>query len=197
MKRRMLLALAVLAGAWLSREETGGGGEKKKDDPLAGLTKPGPEHKLLATMAGTWSANVRSWFGPGEPKESKGTMVRKMIMGGRYLHEKFEGDFAGMKFQGLGISGYDANKKKFVSAWIDNFGTGISTMQGSYDAEAKSFTFLGEEDNPAMGGKMKMRDVLKIISDDEQRFDMFRTPLKDGKDAKEFKVLEITYARKR
>lgn len=167
---------------------------EKKDDLFAKLPRPGPEHKLLASLQGTWTANVKSWFGPGEPTESTGTMVRKMIMDGRYLQESFKGEFLGSKFHGMGIVAYDVNKKKFVTTWIDNMTTGISMMQGSYDADNKTFTSLGEEDNPAVGGKIKTRDVLKIISADEQRFEMFRTPLKTGKESK---VMEITYTRKK
>jgi uncharacterized protein DUF1579 len=123
-------------------------------------------------------------------------MVRKMIMDGRYLHEDFKGEFLGMKFMGKGVTGYDVNKKKFVRAWIDNFGTGISTSTGTYDKENKTFTYKGEEDIPEMGGKVKTRDVLKLVSADEETFEMFRTPLKEGKEGKEFKVMEITYTRK-
>jgi hypothetical protein len=45
-------------------------------------------------------------------------------------------------------------------------------------------------------GKMKTRDVLTVVSDDQERFESYRTSLKE-KDAKEFKVIEITYARKK
>src|SRR5262245_51167298 len=183
---------ALLAGLCLVWQPATSG--EKKDDPFANLPKPGPEHKILASMEGTWTAKVKSWFGPGEPKESTGTMVRKMIMDGRYLQETFKGEFLGTKFEGMGIVAYDVNKKKYVTSWIDNMTTGISMMQGSYDADSKTLTSLGEEDNPAMGGKMKTRDVLKMISADEQRFEMFRTPQKTGK---EFKVMEITYTRQK
>lgn len=195
MKSRILLVAAFAVLACLAAEQSILGGDKKKDDPFAKLPKPGPEHKLLAKLEGTWNAKVKSWFGPGEPKESTGVMVRKMIFDGRYIHEDFKGEFLGMKFLGRGVTGFDVNKKKFVMAWIDNFGTGISTSAGSYDKESKTFTFTGEEDIPEMGGKTKTRDVLKMVSDDEQFFEMYRTPLKDGKEAKELKVMEITYTR--
>jgi Protein of unknown function (DUF1579) len=192
-KMRLLL-LAPLALAFLASQQAleGGDKDKKTDDPFAGLAKPGPEHKMLAKLEGTWDAKIKMWMGPGEPKESKGVLKRKMIMDGRYLREKFDGDFGGMKFEGLGLIGYDVNKKKYVMAWVDNFETGISNSDGAYDTGSKSYTFRGEEDNPQMGGKMKTRDVLTILSDDSQRFEMYRTPLKEGK---EFKVMEIAYTR--
>jgi hypothetical protein len=192
-KIRMLCFVAVAALCGLAFT-TSQAGEKKKDDKKDLLTapKPGPEHKMLAKLAGKWNAKVKSWFGPGEPMESTGILDRKMIMGGLYLAEDFKGEFAKMKFQGQGLIGYDIRKKAYLMTWIDNFGTGISMNEGKYDESAKTYTFTGEEDNPEFGGKMKTRDVLQIVSNDEQKFEMYRTPLKTGK---EHKVMEITYTR--
>jgi hypothetical protein len=171
--------------------KAGVGGDKKKDEAFA-PAKPGAEHKLLATTAGTWDAKVKSWFGPGEPKESTGVLTRKPIMDGLYIEENFQGEFLGMKFKGRGLLGYDVNKKKYLFAWIDNFGTGLTTAEGTYDPTAKAWTYIGEEESPTFG-KMKMRDVLTVVGDDELHFDMYRTPAKTGK---ETKVMEITYTRK-
>jgi hypothetical protein len=194
MKTRLML-VAGLACACLVGGQAINGGEKKQDNPFANLPKPGPEHKMLAKLAGNWTADVKAWLGPGEPKESKGTMSRKVILDGRYLQETFEGEFFGSKFKGMGLIAYDVNKKKYLMAWVDNMDTGIMVSEGSYDAKTRTYTYIGEENSPLMG-KMKMRDVLTVISDDEERFEMFRTSFAE-KDAKEFKVMEITYTRKK
>lgn len=34
----------------------------------------------------------------------------------------------------MGIMGYDNAKKKFVSTWIDNLGTGIINMPGEWNS---------------------------------------------------------------
>ena len=192
MKTR-ILCFAVAAATVAALSSPMLAGEKgKKDDPLAGMTKPGPEHKLLASLEGTWSAEVKMWMDPTEPSkvvESKGTLKRKMIMDGRFLQEKFTGEFFGQKFEGMGIMGYDQNKKKYVMTWIDNFDTSIMMSEGTYDAGKKYLTFIGEEVSPK--GKMKTRDVLHIASEDEQHFGMYRTP--EG--GKEMKVMQITYKR--
>jgi hypothetical protein len=171
--------------------QVGAGGGDKKDNAFA-PAKPGPEHKLLAATEGTWDAKVKSWFGPGEPKESTGVLTRKPIMDGLYLEEGFQGEFLGMKFKGRGLLGYDVHKKKYLFAWIDNFGTGLTVSEGTYDPATKTWTYLGEEESPTFG-KMKMRDVLTLVGKDEMQFEMYRTPAKSGK---EMKVMEITYTRK-
>jgi hypothetical protein len=43
-----------------------------------------------------------------------------------------------------------------------------------------------------MGGEFKIRDVLRMVSDDQQVFEMFHTPKTSGK---EMKVMEITFTR--
>jgi len=54
----------------------------------------------------------------------------------------------GMPFEGIGINGYDNLKKKFVSTWIDNMGTMIVMSTGTFDPATKTFTYMGEMDNP-------------------------------------------------
>ena len=193
MKTRIVcfvVALAILAAL---NSPMRAGDKGKKDDPLAGMPKPGPEHKLLAKGEGTWNADVKMWMDPTEPSkvaESKGMMTRKMIMDGRFLQEKFTGEFFGQKFHGMGILGYDVNKKKYLMTWIDNFDTSIMMNEGSYDAGKKTFTFTGEENGPK--GKMKTRDVIRMVNENEQIFEMYREPVGLGK---EFKVMEIRYTR--
>jgi hypothetical protein len=183
----MAVLLAALVCVPLTAQE-----KKEKEDPFGKMPKPGPEHKLLATMAGTYDARVKAWFGPGEPKTSTGTMMKEMILDERYLLEKFTGAFDGKPFKGIGLLGYDTNKKKYFMSWVDSFATGIDTSYGTCEG-GKTFTFVGEVDHPDSGGKMKTRDVLKIVSEREQVFEMYRTPEKTGK---EFKVMEITYTKK-
>ena len=68
--------------------------------------KPGPELDILKNMEGTWDATVKM----GD-QQSKGTMTFKMGLGGLWSLSHFEGEFAGMKFEGRGMDSYDASKK--------------------------------------------------------------------------------------
>jgi uncharacterized membrane protein len=58
-------------------------------------------------MAGDWDAVVKTWMGPGEPEASRGYSANKMILGGRYLLQEYEGGAMGKPFQCMGITGYD------------------------------------------------------------------------------------------
>ena len=157
------------------------------------LATPGAPHNVLARMAGTWNAKVRSWMEPGgPPAESAGTSEAKMILGGRFLHMDFAGDMMGSPFTGVGVTGYDNHTKKYVSTWIDSMGTAILFFEGSGSADGKTFTQECLYDDP-IKGPMKWRSVTRIVDENNHLFEMYGT----GKNGKEEKMMEITYTRKR
>jgi hypothetical protein len=165
------------------------------------LAKPGENHKLLATLAGTWSYDVTMWMNPGAPPtKSTGTAVRKAIMDGRYFSLDVagkmkmpgaDGKMKDMEFKGMGIEGYDNAKKKFVATWCDNMGTGFALSEGSYDAATKTFTYTGDyEMMPGM--KTKFREVIKLADANHHSFEYY-----EDRGAGEAKTMEINYTRKK
>ena len=104
---------------------------------------PGAAHKNLAGMEGTWTAKVKSWMSPGAPPmENDGTSESKMALGGRFLEERVQSSFMGQPFSGIGYTGYDNVKKKYVSTWMDNMGTMIMVMEGTPDPAGKVYKTL-------------------------------------------------------
>lgn len=183
MKARFALCLLAVSALLVSAR----GGE----DAFTKYSKPGAEHKMLAKFAGTWKAHVKFWIKPGEaPDESDGVMKKKMILGGRFLQEDYSGEAAGQKFIGMGLVGYDLQKKKFTSIWTDTMSTSIMHSLGTYDAEAKTFNYQSEVLNPATGKETKSRELLRVIDDNELVYEMY---WQMGKD--DFKVMEIAYKR--
>ena len=149
-----------------------------------GLPKPGPEHEMLKKLEGTWDATAKSGG-----TESKGTMTYKMALNGLWLTSKFEGEFAGQKFEGHGMDSYDPFKKKFVSVWIDTMATSPLVMEGTHDAAKKTTTLSGE--GPGMDGKpTKYRTVSEMKDDDNMVFNLYMG------DAKE-PMVTITYKRRK
>src|SRR2546423_7188792 len=165
------------------------------------MAKLNENHKLLATTAGTWSYTVKMWMDPsGKPSESTGTATRKVIMDGRYVsgeyHGKFkmpgaDGKMKDMDFTGMSMDGYDNAKKKFVSGWVDSMGTGIMTMDGTYDAATKTFTYAGEyEMMPGM--KEKFRQGIKMTEATHMTMEYY-----EDRGQGEAKTMEITYTKKK
>ena len=154
---------------------------------------PGPEHKLLEPLAGTWQATCKHWMDPSQkPEVSEGTLVRKAILGGRFIQEEFDGKFLDKPYQGKGTIGYDRAKRKFVQSWIDSMSTALHVSHGAYDESAKTWTFKQEEDCPITGKRVKMRDTLRLVSADEQQLEMYR----QMGDEKEMKMMEIHLRKK-
>jgi hypothetical protein len=167
-----------------------------KDAMMEAMMKaatPGPEHKRLDDLAGSWSFTTKMWMEPGAaPTESKGTAESKWILGGRFLEQDVHGDFMGMPFHGHGLFGYDNLKKKYVNVWMDSFATGFSTAEGTMDASGKVLTMTREDFDPTIGQKIKTRDVTRIVSKDKHDMEMYKI-LPDGK---EFKMMEIHFTRR-
>jgi hypothetical protein len=154
---------------------------------------PNENHKVLDAFVGNWDYTVKWWSSPNsQPEISRGTSEVKWIMGGRFLEQTSKGTSKVQPFEGMGITGYDNAKKKYVSMWIDNMGTGIMTSEGEYDISTKTFVQKGTFTQPKMG-ETPFRDVTKIIADDNLVYELYT---KD-KDWKEYKVLEINYTRKK
>ena len=157
------------------------------------LATPGDPHKLLAGMTGSWNTRTRTWMEPGAPPmESSGTCEQRMLLGGRYLQQEFTGDMMGTIFNGIGITGYDNNKKKYVSTWMDSMSTGIFFFEGTAGPDDRTIIQTCLYDDPIKGA-VKWRSVTKIVDDDTHVFEMFVTDKSD----KEEKMMEITYTRKR
>lgn len=152
---------------------------------------PGEHHTWLASMDGYWNAKVKMWMDPSQPaSESDSTTKNEMIMNGLYQRSTHTGHMMGMPFQGESITAYDNFKKKFVSTWIDNMGSGIMMMEGTYDDKTNSVTLTGGMADPATGKEMNVKQVLKIVSPDEYTLEMYMVT-----DNKEIKTMEIVYTK--
>lgn len=152
---------------------------------------PGPAHEALKSSAGTWDCTVKSWGAPGEPTVSKGTSVNTLILGGRYLEQRFTSTMFGQPFEGYGLTGYDNRKGVYTNFWIDNSSTEMLTGDGSYDAKTGTWTSTMTSTGPD-GKPMVMKNVTKVVNPDKHVFSMY-APM----EGKETLMMEITYDRKK
>lgn len=192
MKRHVasILAFALFAVCIVANS---GAQEKKEEKKKEGFELPpikrGDEFKVLTGLVGNFDAKVKFYPEADKPAiETTGTLSRKMVLGGNFLQENFKGKFFDKTFLGMGMLGWDSTKKQYTMTWYDSMSTTMSSMLGTYDADKKTLTFLGDEIDPKSGKKMKARDVLKIVSGEEQIFEMYRQG-----DGAEFKVMDIAY----
>ena len=159
------------------------------------LNAKGSAHKHFESMVGTWTTETRMWMVPGaEPMVSAGKAHFRLILDGRYIEQSFKCDMMGEPFEGLGITGYDNTKKKYVSIWMDNDSTGVFISEGTADASGKVFTYYGKTDDVMTGEKDKVvKSIAREIGPDKMVFEKYNT-MPGGP---EFLTMEITYTRQK
>ena len=149
--------------------------------------QPGPEHKKLKELEGTWDAIMKMG-----PEESKAVAVYKMDIGGLWLVSDFAGDFGGQKFAGKGLDGYDPIRKKYVGVWVDSWSTSPVISEGTFDKDGKVITMIGE--GPGPDGKPTK---YKMTTEHKDKDTMFWTMYGVGADGKETPMFTISYKRRK
>ena len=155
---------------------------------------PGERHARLAKLAGKWTTKTKSWTEPGKPpEETTGSCDFRMVLGGRYLEQRFEGSMMGQPFSGIGYTGYDNVKRKYEAYWIDTAGTGMLVMTGSRDKSGRKTVYTGSMIDPASGKPVAIRSVDTEVDADNLLFEMWTS----GPDGKLSKSMEMSYTRKK
>lgn len=196
----LAVSVGLMAGLAVAQDKD------KKEKPQAGApdmeemmkkfeaaATPGPAHKALDALAGNWEITSKWYMAPDTPPmESKGSCKTSWILGGRFLQDDFTGEFMGKPMKGLGLTGYDNVKKKYVGLWIDDMGTAMFTTEGTAGAAGKVFTFQGKMDDPMTGEKDKvMKMIVRIVSPTKHTFEMH-----DLSKGDKSLCAEMTYTRK-
>lgn len=156
--------------------------------------KPGTMHKWMEKTNGTWEGEVTQWMDPNAPPiKSRATVTQSSTLGGRYVISKYSGSAMGMPMEGMSTMGYDNAKKIYVSTWIDNMGTGIVQMNGTYDEATKTLNLKGFQTDPMTGKESDIREEMTMIDNDSYNMIMYGA----GMDGKEMKFMEGTFKRKK
>ena len=152
---------------------------------------PSDVHKMMAKWDGNWNEEIQMWMDPNAPAQNmNASCVNKMVLGGRYQESLHTGDFNGMPFEGKSVTGWDNARKIFVSTWVDNFGTGIMYMEGTWNEATKTMELKGKMTDPMTGQQTDIREVMKMVDDNTQIMEQYGV-----KDGKEYKTMEIKLTR--
>ena len=157
------------------------------------LAEPGPQHAALEPLVGTFDVKMKMRMAPDAPwTESTGTSQQSWILGGRFLKQEFEATGEMGPFSGFGLLGYDNGAKRYVTVWVDTWGTqimpvGQGSMRGNVLAMEQAY------DDPFTGERQMLRSELEIASDREHTFTM-TAPALDGSGY--YDTLVIEYRRR-
>jgi hypothetical protein len=181
MKRTIGATAALALAAGLAWAATGTAQE---------MPKPQKEHEFLKQFVGTWDSTLQFRMSPEmDWTASKGTETNRML-GGFWIVSENKGEMMGMPFQGLGTTGYDPYKKKYVSTWVDSFGPCLSVGEGTLAGEKLTTLVSGTDET---GKPMKMTMVQEFKDKDTMAWSMTTT----GKDGKEFECIKGESKRKK
>jgi hypothetical protein len=156
-------------------------------------SQPGEGHRFLEKLTGIWEARTQFWMQPGAPpKESVGTSVNELTLGGRFLKSEYASEFMGSAFQGLALDGFDNQKQKYVGLWTDTMSTLMLVFEGTCNDEGTVRTMIANFTDAASGKPAKMKGVTTVVSDDEHRYEAWN----EGPGGDLFKSMEVVYKRK-
>lgn len=156
---------------------------------------PGAPHKqLMSQFEGTWDTKISMWMDPSaEPIVETGKSLNTPVFGGRHLRMQYSGRFMGQPFEGIGYSGYDNVKRKYVSSWMDNMSTSTFLVEGDYDPSTRTYTYRGQMPDPTKNGELvSIRESVHVVDNDRHVFEMY-----EMRDGKEVKTMQIEYTRTR
>lgn len=189
-----LLALAALAASCSSTPSA----PPQPADEQAMMQKwtdymtPGPAHQLLNERVGTWSLKVKMHTpGADEPQVTNATSECRWILDGHFIQDTTLGTFGEMPFSGIGTTGFDNIKQKYVSTWIDNMSTGVLFSEGTFDAASNSFAYTCSSPDPLAWKYVPTHALEKRLDKDHWVMQSFRP----GPDGKDFMDMEIEYTR--
>jgi hypothetical protein len=158
------------------------------------MSTPGEAQKKLDAFVGSWNVKSTASTDPSKPPEvTDATSENRWVLGGRYVEQRYEGKLMGQPFSGIGYTGYDNYKKKYVGTWMDSASTQVLFTTGSFDAAGKVLSMSGKQDDFTRGESVTVREKATLVSHDEMLFEMWGP----GPDGKDYKVLELRYTRKK
>lgn len=176
---------------------------RKEAELMAQMNALTDEHKLLASMCGTFDIKATMIPMPGmEPLVMNAVSTREMILGGKFMKEVQEFKDGPMPATSISFVGFNPDAEGGPRFEITRMSSTITCMMpetGSYDAQTKTFTSSGEHD--ANGMKGRIRVVHTIVDADHEKVDVYLSmegyaePYK-GMKIPEYKAMTLEYTRR-
>ncbi len=167
--------------------------QEKKDRPQGPPADgPGPAHKQIVGLAGSWDVTV-TYVLSGSERTGTARCESHWILGGRFLQQEYNSNFMGKPYTVLQLLGYDNQKKKTIELMMNNLSTGVLHNEGSISEDGKVITNEGESLDHETGKPVKLRTVTTIIDEDHYTLEWFR-PGPTGKDEK---VVSMSHRRRK
>lgn len=160
-----------------------------QQNPFA--ARPQKEHELLQQLAGNWKAEFALSM-PGAPPMQSEARVESELLGKLWIATRYDDpQMVGGAFSGAELFGYDPDKEKYVSAWVDNQSASMTLQEGTYDPATRTLAMSGASKDPITGRESSSRSTI-VWSDDDRRVQTMFAP---GPGGEELQMFTITYSR--
>ncbi len=151
---------------------------------------PSDGHARLMPMVGTWHATTTFRMAPEAPETvSEGSSVHRLVLGGRFLEQLYKGTSMGMPFEGMGFTGFDNVRRKYIGVWMDTFGTGLMHSISTGTPNDQRIDFTCEAIEPS-GDKRIFEAIVRISGHEKHSYEMWTNG-----DKGMYRVMLIEYER--
>lgn len=139
------------------------------------MPQPTREHHLLKEHVGTWRVECKYFMDPTEPPfEVVATETIEMV-GDFWSQSRFRADMGDFVLEGSSTVGFDPDKGKWVSTWIDNANPALFHFEGDLDEEAGALEMIGRGPSPVNEEDTTYRSVERVVDENTRTLDMFVT----------------------
>jgi hypothetical protein len=111
----------------------------QNSNPWGAYMTPSEIHTFFAQYTGSFKMEITMNTGK-ETTLIKVNSEHVMLLGGRFLEMKQQGDMMGMDYQAITTLGVNNTDKKFSLTTITNMGTGTLSLFGNWDDKTQSAT---------------------------------------------------------
>lgn len=197
MKKICTILLAVTAlSACAGKSKSHMASEQQKQQMMKAweaYATPGAPHKVFNSMVGKWKYTSQFWeSADAKPEASSGTSTLKLILGGRFLQNDTKGKMMGMRFEGMGITGYDNLKGRYDTFWLDNMGTGTMVGTAVLDASTNTLKESGKFTCPCSKKNTRAYTAeWKVVDKNNMIYSMYGEDMS----GKEHKQMELVFKR--
>ena len=160
----------------------------QEKNPWAVYMTPSSIHELLSKYEGKFQMQI-GMAGLNEPLVM--SSFHKMILGGRFLELRQQGEMMGMEYESIYTIGYNTIDHTFSMTTIANMGTRTLALQGEWDKKTKTATLYGKMTNPVSEQTINVKQTVVFLDDNTILIESFD---KEG-DAPEKKTVQYKFTR--
>jgi len=148
---------------------------------------PGPGHKLLEPLIGTWRVEKELYVAGGTPEKPltsrEITSHREWLADGRFVRDETQGRIAGSRYWRLGLLGYSTMDQCYEWVTIDALNANMMIYRGAPGSGphqpitvAGTFTDQGIISEDTTGKSVKQRVVIRIENNDRHVIELYFQP---------------------